>query len=128
MITPEQNELLCRVEGDAPMGQLMRSHWIPALLSEQLDEPDGRPPVADLELAADELPDQVSIVEEFQEKFPMPIGGRGSGLRPFSGPMPHEPGAAWYISRSNSNLQRRCALSQRGGSGPAPILNCRGRA
>ena len=43
MITPEQNELLCRVEGDAPMGQLMRSHWIPALLSEQLDEPDGRP-------------------------------------------------------------------------------------
>ena len=43
MLTAEENQLLCRVEGDAPMGRLMRRHWVPALLSEQLSEPDGRP-------------------------------------------------------------------------------------
>lgn len=39
----EENQLLCRVEGKAPMGQLMRRHWVPALLSEQLVENDGAP-------------------------------------------------------------------------------------
>jgi phthalate 4,5-dioxygenase len=43
MLTYQENELLCRVEGDAPMGQLMRRHWVPAVLSEQLGEPDGAP-------------------------------------------------------------------------------------
>ena len=43
MMTPAENDLMCRVEGDAPMGQLMRRHWVPALLSEQLAEPDGKP-------------------------------------------------------------------------------------
>jgi phthalate 4,5-dioxygenase oxygenase subunit len=43
MLTAEENDLLCRVEGDAPMGQLMRRHWIPACLSEQVTEPDGAP-------------------------------------------------------------------------------------
>ena len=42
MLTAEENELLCRVEGTAPMGQLMRRHWIPALLPEQL-QTDGKP-------------------------------------------------------------------------------------
>ena len=43
MLTAKENEVLCRVDGDAPMGQLMRRHWIPALLSEQVAEPDGNP-------------------------------------------------------------------------------------
>jgi phthalate 4,5-dioxygenase len=43
MLTREENELMCRVEGDAPMGQLMRRHWIPALLAEELPEADGDP-------------------------------------------------------------------------------------
>src|SRR4051812_49953426 len=43
MLTREENELLCRVEGDAPMGQLMRRHWIPALLTEEVAEPDSDP-------------------------------------------------------------------------------------
>ncbi len=43
MLTPEENLLLCRIEGDAPMGKLMRRHWVPAALSEQLAEPDGAP-------------------------------------------------------------------------------------
>jgi phthalate 4,5-dioxygenase oxygenase subunit len=43
MMTAEENDLLCRVEGDAPMGQLMRRHWIPVCLSEEVIEPDGTP-------------------------------------------------------------------------------------
>jgi phthalate 4,5-dioxygenase oxygenase subunit len=43
MLTRDENEILCRVEGDAPMGQLMRRHWIPACLSEEVAEPDGPP-------------------------------------------------------------------------------------
>jgi phthalate 4,5-dioxygenase len=43
MLTAEENDLLCRVEDDAPMGQLMRRHWIPACLSEEVTEPDGAP-------------------------------------------------------------------------------------
>jgi phthalate 4,5-dioxygenase len=43
MMTPEENDLLCRVEGAAPMGQIMRRHWLPACMSEELAEPDGTP-------------------------------------------------------------------------------------
>lgn len=43
MLTAEENDLLTRVEDDAPMGRIMRSHWIPALLSEEVAEPDGKP-------------------------------------------------------------------------------------
>ncbi|MGH7073412.1 MAG: Rieske 2Fe-2S domain-containing protein [Stellaceae bacterium] len=42
-LTPEENDLLCRVEGDAPMGQLMRRAWLPACMSEEVAEPDGTP-------------------------------------------------------------------------------------
>ena len=41
-MTPEENDLLCRVEGDAPMGQIMRRHWIAACLSEEVVS-DGAP-------------------------------------------------------------------------------------
>ena len=43
MLTAEENELLCRVEGQAPMGQLMRRHWTPVCLIEEVSEPDGTP-------------------------------------------------------------------------------------
>ena len=43
MLSPEENQTLCRVERDAPMGRFMRRHWVPALLSEQLAEADGAP-------------------------------------------------------------------------------------
>ncbi|SAK86719.1 Rieske (2Fe-2S) domain-containing protein [Caballeronia hypogeia] len=43
MLTHEENELLCRVEGDAPMGQMMRRHWTPVCLVEEVSEPDGAP-------------------------------------------------------------------------------------
>ena len=43
MLTHEENNLLCRVEGKAPMGQLMRRHWTPVCLIEEVLEPDGAP-------------------------------------------------------------------------------------
>jgi phthalate 4,5-dioxygenase oxygenase subunit len=33
MLTREENELLCRVGPDAPMGKMLRRYWIPALMS-----------------------------------------------------------------------------------------------
>jgi phthalate 4,5-dioxygenase len=43
MLTREENKLLCRVEGEAAIGKLMRRHWIPACMSEEVAEPDGKP-------------------------------------------------------------------------------------
>jgi phthalate 4,5-dioxygenase oxygenase subunit len=43
MLTTEENDLLTRVEGDAPMGRLMRRHWLPVCLSEEVSENDGTP-------------------------------------------------------------------------------------
>ncbi|HVP87549.1 MAG TPA: Rieske 2Fe-2S domain-containing protein, partial [Casimicrobiaceae bacterium] len=43
MLSREDNELLCRVEGAAPMGKLMRAYWMPACMSEEVAEPDGAP-------------------------------------------------------------------------------------
>ena len=43
MLSHEENQLLCRVERDAPMGGIMRRHWLPACLSEEVAEPDGAP-------------------------------------------------------------------------------------
>ncbi len=43
MLTQDENDLLCRVVGDAPMGRLMRQHWVPVCLSEEIAEPDGTP-------------------------------------------------------------------------------------
>src|ERR1700686_1200786 len=43
MLTAEENDLLGRVEGNAAMGKLMRRHWIPACLSEEVAQPDGAP-------------------------------------------------------------------------------------
>jgi phthalate 4,5-dioxygenase oxygenase subunit len=43
MMTPEENDLLCRVQGDAPMGRLMRQHWLPVCLIEEVPEPDCAP-------------------------------------------------------------------------------------
>jgi len=43
MLTHEENELLCRVEGEAPMGRIFRRHWIPVCLVEEVAEADGKP-------------------------------------------------------------------------------------
>ncbi|HEY3118924.1 MAG TPA: Rieske 2Fe-2S domain-containing protein, partial [Chloroflexota bacterium] len=43
MLTAEENERLTRVEGQAPMGQLVRRFWLPFLLSSDLSGPDCVP-------------------------------------------------------------------------------------
>jgi len=43
MLSREENELLTNVSDDAPMGAALRRYWFPALLSEELAEPDGTP-------------------------------------------------------------------------------------
>lgn len=40
---PEENTILTRTDAGTPMGRLFRRFWMPALLSEELPEPDGAP-------------------------------------------------------------------------------------
>lgn len=42
-MTPADNDILSKVEGDAPMGLLMRNHWLPACMSDEVAETDGAP-------------------------------------------------------------------------------------
>ena len=43
MIPSEHNELLVRTGPGTPMGELFRRYWIPALMAEELPEPDCPP-------------------------------------------------------------------------------------
>jgi phthalate 4,5-dioxygenase oxygenase subunit len=43
MLSAEDNARLTRVSAGTPMGDAFRRYWIPALLSEELPEPDGPP-------------------------------------------------------------------------------------
>ena len=43
MLSSADNELLTRTGPDTPMGQLFRRFWVPALLSQELPEPDCPP-------------------------------------------------------------------------------------
>jgi len=43
MLRAEQNDYICRTGPGTPMGELFRRYWIPALLAEELPEPDCPP-------------------------------------------------------------------------------------
>ena len=43
MLPRQENEMLTQVGPDKPLGKLMRSYWIPALLAEEIREPDCPP-------------------------------------------------------------------------------------
>ncbi len=43
MLTRDDNEILTRVGPGTPMGELMRQHWQPVLLSSELPQRDGPP-------------------------------------------------------------------------------------
>lgn len=43
MLSAEENAVLVRVGSDQPMGKLMRQHWTPVCLIEEVSEPDGKP-------------------------------------------------------------------------------------
>jgi len=53
MLSKEDNELVTRTDPGTPMGNLIRRYWIPALLSEEIPEPDGPP--ARVRLLGEEL-------------------------------------------------------------------------
>ena len=42
MLTREENDLLTQVGPRTPMGDMMRRYWLPAILSREIGEPDGR--------------------------------------------------------------------------------------
>ncbi len=43
MLTQQENELLTHVSAGTPMGEVLRRYWLPALLSEEIAEPDSTP-------------------------------------------------------------------------------------
>src|SRR5947209_4356471 len=43
MVSLQENEFLCRVGPGAPMGELFRRFWLPALLPDEIPEPDCPP-------------------------------------------------------------------------------------
>src|SRR6195256_731821 len=43
MLAAERNELLTRVGRETPIGELFRRYWLPALLAQELPEPDCAP-------------------------------------------------------------------------------------
>ena len=43
MLRKEQNDLLTQTGPDTQMGKLFRRYWLPALLSQELEQPDGEP-------------------------------------------------------------------------------------
>ena len=45
MLSTEENIRLTQVSRGTPMGELMRRYWQPILLSSELPEPDGAPPI-----------------------------------------------------------------------------------
>jgi phthalate 4,5-dioxygenase oxygenase subunit len=42
-LSREENDMMSRVEGDAPMGGIMRRHWLPVCMSEEVAQKDGAP-------------------------------------------------------------------------------------
>src|SRR5579884_1402863 len=69
MLTAEQNELLTRTDAGTPGGEYMRRYWLPALLSEELPEPDGEPVRVQLLgerlVAFRDTAGHVGLIEEF---------------------------------------------------------------
>jgi phthalate 4,5-dioxygenase len=43
MLSKQENDYLCRIGPGTPMGNLMRQYWVPAIRSDELDQPDGAP-------------------------------------------------------------------------------------
>jgi hypothetical protein len=43
MLTRENNELICRVSPDTPMGKALRRYWLPVLQTSDLPSPDCDP-------------------------------------------------------------------------------------
>ena len=69
MLRAEQNELVTRTGSGTPMGELFRRYWMPALLAEELPEPDC-PPVkvqllSERLLAFRDTDGRLGLIDEF---------------------------------------------------------------
>jgi len=69
VLKPNQNTLLTRTAPGTPMGDLFRRYWVPALLSEELPEPDC-PPVrvkllSESLIAFKDTEGRIGLIDEF---------------------------------------------------------------
>jgi phthalate 4,5-dioxygenase oxygenase subunit len=69
MLKKEQNELLTQTGPGTPMGNLFRRYWLPALLAEELAEPDGAPVrlklLSESMLAFRDSDGKLGVIDEF---------------------------------------------------------------
>src|SRR6202171_2069609 len=69
MLVKEQNDLLTQTGPGAPVGQLFRAYWIPALLASELAEPDCAPGrvqiLSEKLLAFRDTQGRLGLVDEF---------------------------------------------------------------
>ncbi|MEA3025461.1 MAG: phthalate 4,5-dioxygenase [Alphaproteobacteria bacterium] len=88
MLSQQNNDMLTRVGPGTPMGNLLRCFWIPALLEEEIVEPDGAP--VKLRLLGEDLvafrstSGKVGIVEAYcaHRRAPLCLGrNEENGLR-----------------------------------------------
>lgn len=69
MLKKDQNDLLTQTSAGTPMGEVFRRYWLPALLSEQLSEPDGEPVrlqlLSERMLAFRDSEGRLGVIDEF---------------------------------------------------------------
>jgi len=69
MSTREQNDFLTQTGPGTPVGNLLRRYWIPALLAEEVPEPDCAPVrvkvLSERLLAFRDTQGRVGVVDEF---------------------------------------------------------------
>jgi phthalate 4,5-dioxygenase len=71
VLSTAENELLCRVEGDAPSGRLFRRYWLPMLLAEELDtRAELRQRLVDRNLVATRNADGTYLVRDAERAYP----------------------------------------------------------
>ena len=119
MLTAADNDLLCRVEGDAPMGRLMRRHWIPACMSEEVAERDGAPVRVRL-LGEDLVAFRDTRRPARRDRRALPASPRVAGARPQRGmraalPVPR-------LEDRRRRQHRRQARRSRVRAGSAPTV------
>src|SRR6185437_1412620 len=74
VLSQAENELLCRVEGDAPMGRLMRRYWQPMLLAEELEtRSELRQKIVDRDLVATRDAHGAFVVRDAERIYPLRV-------------------------------------------------------
>ena len=76
MLNRSENEVLTRTDPGTPMGEVMRRYWMPALLTEEIPEPDC-PPVR-VRLLGEDL---VAFRETLERWVRRPKTAQGLALR-----------------------------------------------